>query len=43
MRFYMPVNVFDEDDCVKKHGKEIAAFGKKALIVTGKHSAFVNG
>ncbi len=43
MRFFMPVRLFDESDCVKKHAKDIAAFGKKALIVTGKRSAFVNG
>ena len=43
MKFYMPVRLFDEEECVKAHAKDIAAFGKKALIVTGKHSAFANG
>ncbi|MBO4336833.1 MAG: iron-containing alcohol dehydrogenase [Lachnospiraceae bacterium] len=43
MRFYLPVKVFDESDCVKAHSGDIAAFGKKALIVTGKSSAFSNG
>ena len=43
MKFYMPVRVFDEKDCVKAHAKDIAAFGKKALIVTGRKSAFENG
>lgn len=43
MRFYMPVKVFDEKECVKAHAKDIAAFGKKALIVTGKSSAYKNG
>ncbi|MCR4642788.1 MAG: iron-containing alcohol dehydrogenase [Lachnospiraceae bacterium] len=43
MRFFMPVMLYDEEECVKKHAAEIAAFGKKALIVTGKNSAFRNG
>lgn len=43
MKFYMPVRLFDEEECVKAHAKDIAALGKKALIVTGKHSAFSNG
>ena len=43
MKYYMPVKVYDENECVKNHAKEIASFGKKALIVTGKKSAFANG
>ena len=43
MKYYMPVRVFDEKDCVIKHADEIGALGKKALIVTGKNSAFSNG
>ncbi len=43
MKFYMPVKVYDEDDCVACHAKEMASYGKRALIVTGKHSAFANG
>lgn len=39
MKFYMPVRVFDETDCVTKHAKDIASFGNKALLVTGRHSA----
>ena len=39
MKFYMPVRVYDEADCVKGHGKELASHGDKALIVTGRHSA----
>ncbi|MCR4584595.1 MAG: iron-containing alcohol dehydrogenase, partial [Lachnospiraceae bacterium] len=39
MKFYMPVRLFDEEDCVIKHAKDIAALGHKALIVTGKNSA----
>ena len=43
MYFYMPAKVYCENNCVRKHAKELASFGKKALIVTGKHSAFQNG
>lgn len=43
MKFYMPVRLFDERECVNNHAKELCSFGKKALIVTGKHSAFSNG
>ncbi|MCR4590134.1 MAG: iron-containing alcohol dehydrogenase [Lachnospiraceae bacterium] len=43
MKFFMPVKVFDEKDCVLNHADEIGALGKKALIVTGKGSAFSNG
>lgn len=43
MRFHIPVKVFDENDCVRKHSGEIAAFGKKALIVSGRNSARANG
>ena len=43
MKFYMPVKVFDEQECVKIHAKELCSFGKKALVVTGKRSAFSNG
>lgn len=43
MKFYMPVRVFDENDCVKNHSAELFSFGQKALIVTGKRSALSNG
>ena len=43
MKYYMPVRVFDENNCVSNHAEDIAAYGKKALIVTGKSSAFSNG
>ncbi|MBR2765585.1 MAG: iron-containing alcohol dehydrogenase [Blautia sp.] len=39
MKFYMPVKIYDEPDCVRQHAAELAAFGKKALIVTGRRSA----
>lgn len=43
MKFYMPVKVYDEKDCVAQHAKELATLGKKALIVTGRTSARKNG
>lgn len=43
MQFYMPTKVYSETDCVKKHSKELASFGTRAMIVTGKHSSRVNG
>ena len=43
MNFYMPVKVYCEKDCVRAHAQELASFGHKALIVTGKSSAFKNG
>lgn len=43
MKFYMPVKVFDEKDVVINHSGDIDILGRKALIVTGKGSAFSNG
>lgn len=39
MKFYMPVKVYHETDCVRSHAAELSALGRKALIVTGKSSA----
>lgn len=39
----MPVQVYQEENCVKNHGKEIGVMGRRALIVTGRHSAKQNG
>lgn len=39
MKFYMPVKVYDENNCVALHARELASLGKKALIVTGRNSA----
>ena len=39
MQYYMPTKVYSEPDCVEKHGKELAAFGSRAMIVTGRNSA----
>lgn len=43
MKYYMPTKVYHETDAVKNHGEEMALFGKKALIVMGRHSARDNG
>ena len=43
MKLYMPTLVYHEKDCIRKHGKELASFGKKALIVTGRTSSRKNG
>ena len=43
MRFYLPVLVYEEPDCVLRHASELAGLGRRALIVTGTHSAEANG
>lgn len=43
MLLYMHTKVYSETECVRNHGKELASFGKKAMIVTGKHSSRING
>lgn len=43
MVFKMPVLVYEENECVFNHSKDIAKYGKKSLIVTGKNSAKING
>ena len=43
MNFYMPVKLFSEENAVWNHKKELASLGKKAMIVTGRHSAKRNG
>lgn len=37
--FYMPVKVFDEEDCINKNSKELSVLGNKAMLVTGRNSA----
>lgn len=39
MQFYMPTKVYSQPDCVASHASELAAFGKSAMIVTGRSSA----
>ncbi len=43
MYYEMPVRVYEEENCVLNHSGQLGALGKKALIVTGRHSAKVNG
>ena len=43
MRFFVPTDIYVEKDCVKNHSKNLLAIGKRALIMTGRHSAAANG
>ncbi len=43
MKFYMPTKLYQEKDAVIHHGAELASYGKKALIVTGRQSSKHNG
>lgn len=43
MLIHMPTKVYSETDCIWNHREEIASYGKKALLVTGRHSALANG
>lgn len=42
-RFFIGTRVIFGKDCVKSNGSELAAFGKKALIVTGRNSGRMSG
>lgn len=43
MKLYLPTKVYNEKNCVENHGRELAALGSKALVVTGRHSSRING
>ena len=43
MKFYMPTKLYQEKNVIEKHGAELASYGKKALIVTGRQSSKQNG
>ena len=43
MRFFAPTNIYIEKNCVKRHAQDLLAVGTRALIMTGRHSAVVNG
>ena len=43
MQIYMPTRVYSEENCVLAHAAELRAQGKKAMIVTGRHSAKATG
>lgn len=41
--YYMPTQVFFGKNCIAESGQVLASLGKRALLVTGRHSAKVNG
>lgn len=41
--YMMPTNLYFGKDCLEQSGDILTKYGKKALLVTGKHSAKVNG
>ena len=43
MRFYVPTDIYVEKNCVVNHARDLAALGKRAFIITGRHSAKANG
>lgn len=43
INFYIPTKVIMKRNCVLDNSSLIASYGKKAMIVTGKHSASLNG
>ena len=43
MRLYIPTQIFFGSGCVTANGEQLKALGKKAMIVTGKHSSRTNG
>lgn len=42
-QYYMPTKVITGKNCIVENKEIFAAFGKKAMIVTGRHSAKHNG
>lgn len=43
MKFEIPTLIYQEKGCVMNHSKEMAAYGKKAFIITGRGSSKKNG
>lgn len=43
INFNMPVKVIMEEDCIRKNAALLKEYGTRALIVTGKRSAKING
>ncbi len=43
LRYFMPVEFYFGKDSLKQNGEKIENLGKKAFIVTGKHSAIKSG
>lgn len=42
-RFFMPVDTYFGTGCIQEHKEVLCCLGKKAMIVTGRHSAKANG
>lgn len=43
MYFYIPVKIYEEENCILNHKKELLSLGTKALLVTGRRSSRLNG
>jgi alcohol dehydrogenase len=43
MKFYMPVKLYQEVNCVRNHASEIVSLGTRAILVTGGSSSKKNG
>ncbi len=43
MQFYMPTKIFDGKEIIQEKGQLLREYGKRALIVTGRHSSKING
>ncbi len=37
--FAMPTKIYFEPECVRNHAQDMTAYGKKAILLTGRHSA----
>ena len=43
MNFYLPVRLYTGSGCVRRHGEELRALGKRCTIVTGRTAAEKSG
>lgn len=43
LKFYMPTQIVMGEECIMNHAQLLKELGKKAIIVTGKNSAKING
>jgi 1,3-propanediol dehydrogenase/alcohol dehydrogenase len=43
IKFYLPTKVFFQENCIEEHLPDISSYGKKVLIVSGKHFVFESG
>ncbi len=42
-KYYMPTKLVFGQDCIQEYSGLFSAYGKKAMIVSGKHSSKING